>query len=81
MINKECTYVIKYYLRLNLIVIWHYNINHSMSYSLKTINEKLKSGIRYADKGKEFHTKKQCYVYFDKSEKLYELLNLVTHQL
>lgn len=79
--NKNCTYVIKYYYKLNLIVIWNYSVNHSMSYSYKSIKEKLNNGIRWADKGTEFHTKKQAFVYFDKGEKLTELLRLIINPI
>ena len=75
--NKKCTYIIKYYKALNIIVIWNYAINHNMSYSYKTIKQKLSNGIRYGDKGTGFHTNNQYYVYFDKGEKLNELLKLI----
>lgn len=79
--NRECTYVIKYYERLDIIVIWNYSISPSMSYSYKTIKEKLSVGIRYGDKGTGFHQKKQSYVFFDKGKNLYQLLQLVTNPI
>ncbi len=79
--NEKCTYVIKYYFKLDLIVIWNYSINHSMNYSYKTIKEKLSNGIRYADKGTEIHTRKQYLIYFDKSKNFNELLRLIINPI
>lgn len=79
--NQNCSYVIKFYAKLDLIVIWNYRCNPNMSYSYKTIKEKLANGIRRSDKGTEFHTRKQYYVYFDKSEKLFELLRLIINPI
>ena len=79
--NTQCTYVIKYYCNLNLIVIWNYKLNPSMNYSLKTINEKLSKGIRGADKGRCSHTNNQAIVYFDFGENLYNLLGLITNRI
>ncbi len=80
-VNKQCTYVIKYYYDLNLIVIWNYKLNTNMSYSLKTINEKLSKGIRCADKGKISHTNNQAIIYFNYSENLYKLLGLINNRI
>lgn len=79
--NRECTYVIKYYEKLDIIVIWNYSKSPSMSYSYRTIKEKLSVGIRYADKGRGFHQKEQSLVFFDKGKNLYQLLQLVTNPI
>ncbi len=75
--NKDCTYVVKFYSNLNLIIIWNYRLNQQMNVSLKTLNEKLENGIRYMDKGIEFHNRKQYHIYFDRGERLSELLHLI----
>lgn len=79
--NTECIYVIKYYKKLKLFVIWNYAMSKKMSYSLKTINEKLSRGINYADKGNGFHTLEQSRVFFDKEENLMKLLNTIFPQI
>ena len=79
--NKNVNFVIKYYIKLNIIVIWNYSANTNMNYSYKTIKEKINNGIRYADKGSEFHTKNQYLIYFDKAEKLRELLKLIINPI
>ncbi|MCC8128891.1 MAG: hypothetical protein LIO51_03000 [Clostridiales bacterium] len=45
-INRDCTYVIKYYQKLDIIVIWNYASNPSMSYSYNTRKQILAAGIR-----------------------------------
>ena len=52
-----------------------------MNYSYKMIKEKLSNGIRYGDKGTEFHTRKQSWVYFDKSKNFNELLRLIINPI
>ncbi len=79
--NTECIYVIKYYKELKLFVVWNYAISKNMSYSLKTIKEKLSRGINYADKGNGFHTIEQSRVFFDKEENLMKLLNTIFPQI
>ncbi len=79
--NTECIYVIKYYKELKLFVIWNYAMSKNMSYSLKTIKEKLSRGINYADKGNGFHTLEQSRVFFDKEENLMKLLNTIFPQI
>ena len=75
--NKKCTFVAKYYLKLDLIVIWNYKANKNMNYSLKTIKEKLSNGIRFADKGTGTHTSKQYIIYFEEGNKLKNLLHFI----
>lgn len=72
--NVNCTYVIKYYKKLKLFVVWNYKSNHSMSYSFKTIKDKLNKGINYADKGSNFHTINQCKIYFEYEENFEKLI-------
>lgn len=79
--NKNCNFVIKYYRKLDIFVIWNYSFNNNMSYSYKAIKEKLNDGIRYGDKGSEFHTRKQYWVYFDKGDRLKELLKLIINPI
>ena len=79
--NPKCHFVIKYYKQLDIVVIWNYSFNPNMSYSYKTIKEKLNNGIRYGDKGSEFHTKKQYWVYFDKGDRLSELLKVLINPI
>ena len=79
--NTECIYVIKYYKELKLFVICNYAMSKNMSYSLKTIKEKLSRGINYADKGNGFHTLEQSRVFFDKEENLMKLLNTIFPQI
>lgn len=52
-----------------------------MNYSLKTIKEKLSKGIRFADKGRCFHTNNQALIYFDLGENLYNLLGLIFNRI
>lgn len=33
--NKDCTYVVKFYSNLNLIIIWNYRLNQQMNVSLQ----------------------------------------------
>ncbi len=79
--NNECNYVIKYYKQLKLFVIWNYSISKKMSYSVKTIHEKLSKGYNHADKGNGFHPLNQSYVWFEKEEKLKELLYAICNQI
>ena len=78
--NKNCRFVIKYFCKYELIIIWTNN-KSGMSYSLKTIEDKLSKGIRASDKGTGYHNKNQEVVYFDKSEKLEQLLYLAISKL
>lgn len=75
--NKDCTYVIKLFVKYNLIVIWNYKNNHNMSYSYETIKEKLEKGIFLADKGKDKHTRDQSVIFFSNSENFETLLNKI----
>lgn len=79
--NKNCVYVIKYYFKLNLFVVWNYKANTSMSYSLKTIKNKLSKGVMFADKGSGFHTINQALIYFAYENDFEKLLNLITNQI
>lgn len=79
--NKNCTYVIKLFIKYNLVIIWNYKNNHSMSYSYKTIKEKLSKGINKADKGYITHTNNQSEIYFEYSENLDNLLNQLTNNI
>lgn len=80
-VNQDCTFVIKYYKQLDTIVIWNYAKNPRMSYNYKNIKQKLADGVKYGDKGKEFHNRDQCRVYFDKGEGLVELLKMITNPM
>jgi hypothetical protein len=79
--NENCTYVIKLFTSYNLIIIWNYRNNHSMSYSYKTMEEKLKNGKHSADKGTGTHTNKQSIVLFERSENFSILLNDIAGNL
>ncbi|MCD8381700.1 MAG: hypothetical protein LUC30_02100 [Clostridiales bacterium] len=80
-INCDCTYVIKYYQKLDIIVIWNYSVSPNMSYNYNTIKQKLAAKLRCGDKGTGFHGKKQSYVFFDKGSELYQLLILITNPI
>ncbi len=80
-INKNCRFVIKYYCKYDLFIIWTNNNKNAMSYDLITIKDKLSKGIIFADKGTGNHSKNQELVYFDKSERLEQLLNFVVRKL
>ena len=79
--NKECTYVIKYCANLNLFVIWNYQNDQNMNYSLKTIENKLSNGIMFADKGKISHSKDQSLVYFSYDRDLEKVLHLIINRI
>lgn len=79
--NTDCTYVIKYYQKLDIIVIWNYAKKRSMSYSYKNIKSKLADGVKYGDKGSERHNNKQSRVYFDKGDGLVDLLKMITNPI
>jgi predicted nucleic acid-binding protein len=79
--NKNCTYVIKLFLEYDLIIIWNYKNNKSMSYSYVTIAKKLETGIFMADKGYGTHTNNQSIVLFERSENFDRLLNYITNRL
>lgn len=79
--NKDCCYVIKYYKRLKLFVIWNYKLNNSMSYSLKTIKDKLDKGINVSDKGTGFHTRNQYKVFFEYEENFEKLIHYFVNKL
>ncbi len=83
-INTNCTYVIKYYIKLKIFVIWTYSKDSKcagMSFSLKTIRDKLAKGIMWGDKGEEQHPRNQYKVYFSYDADLIKLLSLVTNQI
>lgn len=79
--NKNCTYVIKLFIEYNLIIIWNYRNNPSMSYSYITINDKLQKGIFTADKGRETHTNNQSVILFEHSENFDRLLNHIVNKI
>ena len=79
--NENCTYVIKLFLKYDLIIIWNYKNNKAMSYSYKAIEEKLKKGIFCADKGKGFHTFNQSEIFFEHSDKFEILLNNIFNKI
>ncbi len=80
-VNKKCRFIIKYFRKHELIIIWTYKSNSGMSYSLTTIKDKLSKGIRVGDKGTEQHNKNQELVFFDISQQLEQLLYLVVNKL
>ncbi len=75
--NKNCTYVIKLFIKHDIIIIWNYRNNPAMSYSYMTINEKLQNGVCIADKGRGTHTNKQSIILFEHSENFERLLNKI----
>ncbi len=76
--NKKCTYVIKLFLRYNIIIIWNYKNNPNMSYPYLTLKEKLDNGIREGDKGYGYHPHKQSRVLFEYTENIKSLLSMIT---
>jgi hypothetical protein len=79
--NDSCTYVLKLFTSYNLIIIWNYRNNPSMSYSYVTIEEKLQNGKHCADKGSGTHTNNQSIVLFERSENLGVLLNEIADKI
>ena len=75
--NKNCVYVIKIFLKYNIIIIWNYKNNHSMSYPYLTLKEKLDSGLCEGDKGKIRHPNKQSKVLFEYTENFERLLSII----
>lgn len=79
--NKNCTYVIKLFINYNLIVIWNYKNNHSMSIPYMTVQERLKNGRCSIDKGKITHPNEQSEVYFENTENFENILNKITGKI
>ena len=79
--NKNCTYVVKLFLKYNIIIIWNYKNNHSMSYSYITIQNKLNKGIFWADKGRITHTNNQSEILFEHTENFELLLNRIANKI
>ena len=75
--NKNCTYVIKIFLKYNIIIIWNYKNNPNMSYPYLTLKEKLNNGIREGDKGRGYHPYKQSKVLFEYTENFKNLLSII----
>lgn len=75
--NKDCIYVIKLFLNYNLIIIWNYKNNHSMSYPYLTAKAKIDNGICEGDKGCGTHPKNQSKVLFENTENFERLLNII----
>jgi len=75
--NKNCIYVIKVFLKYNIIIIWNYKNNQNMSYPYLTLKEKLDNGICEGDKGKGFHPNNQSKVLFENTENFKRLLSII----
>lgn len=79
--NKNCVYVIKLFLNYNLIVIWNYRNNKSMSIPYMTVKERLKNGRCSIDKGKFTHPNEQSEVLFENTENFEKLLNKIVGKI
>ena len=79
--NINCKYVIKYYSFHNLFVIWKYSPDRAMDIDFNKVKKKLSVGERKYDKGKIKHFDNQVFIYFDYSENLEALLNMVYGRL
>ncbi len=75
--NEKCTYVIKIFLKYNIIIIWNLKNNPNMSYPYLTLKEKLNNGICEGDKGYVTHPKNQSKVLFENTENFERLLNII----
>jgi len=75
--NHKCTYVIKIFLKYNIIIIWNRRNNVNMSYPYLTLKEKLDNGMCEGDKGYMTHPNNQSKVLFEYTENFEKLLNII----
>ncbi len=79
--NENCVYVIKLFTKYNIIVIWNYRNNTSMSFSYMTLKEKLDKKMCRLDKGEGTHPHNQSEVLFEYTENFERLLNIIADKI
>ncbi len=78
--NIECIYVIKLFIKYNIIIIWNYKNNSSMSYPYETLKERLNRGKIIGDKGKGYHPYNQSEILFEHTENFENLLYKIANK-
>ncbi len=75
------TYTIQYFKHYDVVCIWNNIFTPSFSYSYKMIEDKLKNGFYFSDKGTENHSKNQQVIYFGSPNDYEKILSLASGKL